>query len=100
MLLDLVEVTKSHSGINLAAAFSKILDDFGISDKVSYIIQQIMNKKNSQNHKILRITYDNASNNDTMIDKLADLLDDFPGEANRTRCFTHILNLVAKNIIK
>jgi len=35
-----------------------------------------------------------------MIEELADLLDDFPGEANRTRCFTHILNLVAKSIIK
>ena len=35
MLLDLVEVAKSHSGLNLAAAFAKILDDFGISDKVS-----------------------------------------------------------------
>ena len=35
-----------------------------------------------------------------MIEELADLLDDFPGEANRTRCFMHILNLVAKSIIK
>jgi hypothetical protein len=35
MLLDLVEVAKSHSGLNLAAAFAKVLDDFGISDKVS-----------------------------------------------------------------
>lgn len=34
MLLDIVEVAKSHSGINLAAAFAKILDEFGISDKV------------------------------------------------------------------
>lgn len=34
MLLDIVEVARSHSGINLAAAFAKILDDFGISDKV------------------------------------------------------------------
>ena len=34
MLLDLVEVACSHSGINLAAAFAKVLDDFGISDKV------------------------------------------------------------------
>jgi len=34
ILLDLVEVAKSHSGLNLAAAFAKILDDFGISDKV------------------------------------------------------------------
>jgi hypothetical protein len=37
MLLDIVEVAKTHSGINLAAAFAKILDDFGISDKVRYI---------------------------------------------------------------
>jgi len=35
-----------------------------------------------------------------MIEELADLLRDFPGEANWTRCFTHILNLVAKSIIK
>ena len=35
MLLDLVEVAKSHSGLNLAAAFAKVLKDFGISDKVS-----------------------------------------------------------------
>ena len=35
MLLDIVEVACSHSGLNLAAAFTKILDDFGISDKVS-----------------------------------------------------------------
>jgi hypothetical protein len=35
MLLDIVEVAKSHSGANLAAAFAHILDEFGISDKVS-----------------------------------------------------------------
>ena len=35
-----------------------------------------------------------------MIEELADLLDSFPGAANQTRCFTHILNLVAKSIIK
>jgi hypothetical protein len=35
-----------------------------------------------------------------MINELADLLDDFPGETNRTRCFAHILNLVAKSIIR
>jgi hypothetical protein len=36
MLLDIVEVARSHSGLNLAAAFAKILDDFGIADKVSF----------------------------------------------------------------
>ena len=35
MLLDIVELVCLHSGINLAAAFAKILEDFGISDKVS-----------------------------------------------------------------
>ena len=35
MLLDIVEVARSHSGLNLAAAFAKILEDFGISDKVN-----------------------------------------------------------------
>ena len=36
MLLDLVEVACSHSGFNLAKAFANILEDFGISDKVSF----------------------------------------------------------------
>ena len=35
-----------------------------------------------------------------MIDHLAEILIEFPGSANRTRCFTHILNLVAKCIMK
>ena len=34
MLLDLVEATMSHSGVNLAATFAKVLEDFRISDKV------------------------------------------------------------------
>ena len=35
-----------------------------------------------------------------MIDKLADLLDKFPGKANQTRCFLYIINLVAKSVIQ
>jgi len=38
MLLDLVEVAKSHSGVNLANAFVKVLEEFGIEDKVSLCI--------------------------------------------------------------
>jgi hypothetical protein len=34
LLLDIVEVAKSHTGVNLAAAFAMILEDYGISDKV------------------------------------------------------------------
>jgi hypothetical protein len=35
MLLDMVEVAELHSGVTLAAAFARVLEDFGISDKVS-----------------------------------------------------------------
>lgn len=35
-----------------------------------------------------------------MIKEIANLLDDFPGPANQTRCFAHVLNLVVKSIIK
>ena len=35
MLLDLVEVATSHSRVDLAAVFALVLDEFGISDKVS-----------------------------------------------------------------
>ena len=50
MLLDIVEVAKTHSGVNLAAAFAKILEEYGISDKVLisfefYIIIIIIIKK-------------------------------------------------------
>ena len=33
-LLDIVEVATSHTGDTLATAFAKILEDYGISDKV------------------------------------------------------------------
>ena len=49
---------------------------------------------------MLCITCDNASNNNVMVDKLADTLPSFPGRANHTRCFLHTINLVAKTLIK
>lgn len=38
-------------------------------------------------------------NNDTMVEELAELIENFLGAANQTRCFTHILNLVIKSIL-
>src|SRR6266545_460372 len=35
-----------------------------------------------------------------MIKHLSTLIENFPGAANQTRCFTHILNLVAKSILR
>ena len=34
LLLDIVEVARSHTGVNLAIAFAEVLNDFGIADKV------------------------------------------------------------------
>lgn len=35
-----------------------------------------------------------------MIEHLATLIKTFPGAANQTHCFTHILNLVAKSVLR
>lgn len=35
-----------------------------------------------------------------MIEELSNLLESFPGAANQTRCFTHVLNLVVKSVIR
>jgi hypothetical protein len=99
MLLDLVEVARSHSGVNLAATFAKVLEEFGISDKVRLMLKK-RNKYSSFSAQILGITADNALNNDKMIEHLATLINTFPGAANQTRCFAHILNLVAKSVLR
>jgi len=35
ILLDLIEVDQSHTGINLATAFVNVLKNFGVEKKVS-----------------------------------------------------------------
>jgi hypothetical protein len=51
-------------------------------------------------HQILGVTCDNASNNDTMVETMATILSHLSGEANRARCLAHIVNLVAKIILR
>lgn len=51
-------------------------------------------------NQILSITCDNASNNDVMIHHLGGLIDEFKGRKSQTRCFAHILNLIAKSILR
>jgi hypothetical protein len=48
----------------------------------------------------LGVTADNASANDTMIDSTAEIIDGFSGEENRVRCFNHIINLIAKSLLR
>jgi len=47
MLLDIVEVARSHTGDNLAAAFAKIMEDYEISENVlvSSLYKYIYNLK-------------------------------------------------------
>ena len=100
MLMDIVEVVHSHSGFNLALAFAKILEEYGIRDKINIFFIEIEHDELTRHAQIFSITCDNASNNNTMIKALAELIDDFPGAANQMCCFLHILNLVLKSIIK
>lgn len=38
MTLDVIELPKSHSGVNLAKAFAEVVTSFGIEEKVcSYV---------------------------------------------------------------
>ncbi|KAF8992025.1 hypothetical protein BDZ89DRAFT_895053, partial [Hymenopellis radicata] len=50
--------------------------------------------------KILSVTYDNAAPNDIMMERLVDGLPNFGGPRARTRCFTHVVNLVAKSMLR
>ncbi|SJL04344.1 uncharacterized protein ARMOST_07710 [Armillaria ostoyae] len=64
MVLDFIEVPKSHTGKNLAEALLKIIEDFAISDK------------------ILGLTCDNVTNNNTMVNDLANHIPSFPGQSS------------------
>jgi hypothetical protein len=54
----------------------------------------------TKTNKVLGITCDNASPNDTMIDVLPDMIEGFPGAPNHTRCFNHVVALVAKRVVR
>ena len=69
------------TGLNLALALAGVLRSFGIE------------------HKIFSVTCKNAPDNDTMLIEAGHLLPMF-FPINRTRCFNHILNLVAKSFLK
>ena len=45
MLLDLVKVSQKHTGINLAAVFASVLEDFGIKQKVSVHYMMLNDEK-------------------------------------------------------
>ena len=46
------------------------------------------------------MTCDNTTNNDVMIEELEILTPEFAGFASHTQCFLHIVNLVAKALLR
>ncbi|KAH9910741.1 uncharacterized protein B0H18DRAFT_894583, partial [Fomitopsis serialis] len=49
---------------------------------------------------ILGVTCDNATSNDVMIEEMEKMIMGFPGRRARSRCFCHIVNLVAKSLLR
>jgi hypothetical protein len=96
--IEFVEIDGAHSGENLANIVATVLDRFHISAKV------------------MTITADNASNNDTLhrflYQKLSERYDEYLSEVviqegtmrftqnSQICCFAHILNLVMKSILR
>jgi len=96
--IEFIEIEGSHSGENLARIVEGALD------------------KHNLLPKLISITADNASNNDTLYRhlhnsiarKYDDYLEEFPsrdstmrfkGKGSQIRCFAYILNLVVKAIL-
>lgn len=50
--------------------------------------------------QILGFTGDNASSNDTLVSSLEDLVNNFAGPVSQVRCFAHVINLVAKTVLR
>jgi hypothetical protein len=85
-LLDLVPLDGSHSGEDLCGALVATCDRFGILDK------------------LLGITTDNASNNNTLLACLERVCHDrgivFDKDEQHVRCAAHVVNLAAQALLR
>ncbi|OAV98894.1 hypothetical protein PTTG_25554 [Puccinia triticina 1-1 BBBD Race 1] len=83
MPLDFVKLSQSHTGEYLAEAVQLIVEKFEIENKICGIVSN------------------NTSNNMVMINELKKLKwPNFKGEAQWICCFAHVLNLIAKAILR
>jgi hypothetical protein len=81
-VLGLPSLTDRHTGENIAESVQSILEAFELCpDKIGYI------------------TLDNASNNDTAMERLAESLQWTCPTLRRIRCFGHVVHLVAKALL-
>lgn len=77
-----------------------MLNGFGIKEKVSRLADTLTNGCTYQATKLHAVTANNTTNNDMMVNCLAELVDGFPRELNCGRCFNHIINLCAKSVLR
>ena len=81
-LLALIELEGSHSGENMAAYVSKVVEEYEITDKIGFF------------------TLDNAKSNDTCLQTFLRTclpsITDKTIKTRRIRCFGHVVNLAAK----
>jgi hypothetical protein len=77
-LLDFISIEGSHSGSTLAEYICNLLEFYDIEDRLSNIMA------------------DNASNMDTLVQNISDRLG---RTIYRSRCISHILNLVVQAIL-
>ncbi|EUC53992.1 hypothetical protein RSOL_025900, partial [Rhizoctonia solani AG-3 Rhs1AP] len=77
-ILEFIRLTESHTGDYMARRIHDCLERYGIE------------------HKLRAICLDNASNNNTLVRQLSNLVPTFRGPLDRIRCTPHILNLMAK----
>jgi hypothetical protein len=86
LLLGFEYIEGGHSGENLARCLFSVFDEFGVTKKV------------------LCITTDNASNNDTMVACLEERLGEqdnvFQAESCHVSCISHVINLVCQDVLK
>ena len=87
-MIDFKQLTGSHSGKNMARAVLETVSELGLQEK------------------LFTITGDNASNNDTMVTDVYNVLKEDLGDRAKflypdgyVRCLAHILNLVVKEIL-
>ena len=80
--LALIELQGDHSGLNQAAAVLDVLNDFGIRNKLGYLVM------------------DNAASNDVLTEIISDTLRQegvlYSPEQRRLRCMGHVINLAVQ----
>ncbi|CAE6511697.1 unnamed protein product, partial [Rhizoctonia solani] len=85
-LIAFHKINGHHTGANVGHALFEVLQESGITNKIGYI------------------TLDNASNNNTLMEELANSLQaygaEFDPEKNHIWCFPHVINLAVQMIIK